>query len=104
MFPEGYFRIELVLTEWILFVLPAAFTFNLKCFNKSLDYNLWHLEFYGRQSPYLPGPPPFPLTPATDSVVESGIAVAAKYVAFQGAAAEQKLIGLFLIKIFFLVF
>jgi len=65
---------------------------------------LWHLEFYGRQSPYLPGPPPFPLTPATDSVVESGIAVAAKYVAFQGAAAEQKLIGLFLIKIFLGVF
>ncbi|KAL7077118.1 hypothetical protein ACQ4LE_003669 [Meloidogyne hapla] len=56
------------------------------------DYNLWHLEFYGRQSPYLPGPPPFPLTPAADSVVESGIAVAAKYVAFQGVAAEQKLI------------
>ncbi|CAK5091792.1 unnamed protein product [Meloidogyne enterolobii] len=60
--------------------------------NRINDYNLWHLEFYGRQSPYLPGPPPFPLTPATDSVVESGIAVAAKYVAFQGAAAEQKLI------------
>jgi hypothetical protein len=51
------------------------------------------LEFYGRQSPYLPGPPPIPLIPAQDSAVESGIAVAAKYVAFQGASAEQKLIG-----------
>ncbi|KAF7635315.1 hypothetical protein Mgra_00005283 [Meloidogyne graminicola] len=56
------------------------------------DYNLWHSEFYGRQSPYLPGPPPLPLVPAPDSAVESGIAVAAKYVAFHGAAAEQKLI------------
>jgi hypothetical protein len=50
------------------------------------------MEFYGRPSPYLPGPPPLPQAPLPDSAVESGITVAAKYVAFHGAAAEQRLI------------
>jgi hypothetical protein len=41
----------------------------------------------------LPGPPPIPLPPLPDSAVESGITVAAKYVALHGASAEQRLIG-----------
>uniref|UniRef100_A0A914I3M5 SURP motif domain-containing protein n=1 Tax=Globodera rostochiensis TaxID=31243 RepID=A0A914I3M5_GLORO len=56
------------------------------------DYNRWHMEFYGRPSPFLPGPPSACQRPVPDSAVESAITVAAKYVALHGAFAEQRLI------------
>ncbi|KAL3124090.1 hypothetical protein niasHT_004679 [Heterodera trifolii] len=56
------------------------------------DYNKWHMEFYGRPSPFIPGHPPVCQRPVPDSAVESAISVAAKYVALHGAYAEQRLI------------
>lgn len=55
------------------------------------DYNRWHLDFYGRESPYLPSAPPHPLPPPPN--LASAVSIAARYVAMNGgAAAELRLI------------
>jgi len=54
------------------------------------DYNLWHMAFYGRENPYHPLPPTVVQPPPAE--LESAISVAARYVALNGAFAEEKLI------------
>uniref|UniRef100_A0A915CUH3 SURP motif domain-containing protein n=1 Tax=Ditylenchus dipsaci TaxID=166011 RepID=A0A915CUH3_9BILA len=57
---------------------------------KIRDYIDWHMEFYGRPSPYLPSAHPVALPPPPN--LSSALSIAARYVAMNGGAAEQKLI------------
>lgn len=57
---------------------------------KIAEYNKWHMEFYGRPSPYIPSGPPLPLPPPPNHA--TALSIAAKYVAMNGGDSQQKLI------------
>lgn len=59
---------------------------------KVAEYNEWYTSFYGRPSPYPPTELPVPLPPPPN--LSSALSIAARYVAMNGGAAEQRLIGL----------
>uniref|UniRef100_A0A914DXQ7 SURP motif domain-containing protein n=1 Tax=Acrobeloides nanus TaxID=290746 RepID=A0A914DXQ7_9BILA len=54
------------------------------------SYNEWHMSFYGRNSPFHPGPPPV-VTPPPPSYLRA-VQAAATYVAQHGPTSEQVLL------------